>query len=48
MLDTACQTGISGGRLDCEDCRVNGAGKCDLHGCPPKTTYDDNDKTCYG
>ena len=44
----ACQKSISGGRLDCEDCKLNGAGKCDRHGCPSSTVYNIMNHICEG
>ena len=47
-LNSACQTSISGGSLHCISCTVNGAGKCDPDGCPPKTIYQNNTNKCEG
>ena len=48
LCHPACQTSISGGRLDCLHCNLAGPGRCDPTGCPPKTVYDKIEKICKG
>ena len=45
----ACQRNIGNRmfrKLDCNGCRVNGAGKCDPDGCPEYTVYIKEDRQC--
>ena len=46
IFAAACQTGISGGRLDCLKCVINGPSKCDVDGCPESTSLNNSTMLC--
>ena len=45
---SACQMSISGSKLNCKHCDLDGPGKCDPDGCAPSTVYIKKDKMCKG